>query len=269
MNKLSPLSFKNFYDKIESFPEYWKSLMPAADLNSVQECDWIKRAQVLDQLSAQNYVAIFLWNAFTNRFVYMSDKMEVFVGFDPALFTAEDGVNFSSTLVRPDQLNAALLLYEKGMNYGLKEGLKSHDKKVINLNFSYKTASGKYIQALQQCIIVEADENMQPKLVLNFAQNVSHIKKENSAGLVISSPLGIDIIGYDFDQKCLTEIKTFSVQEKKILQLLSEGFDTKKIADILSISHHTVDTHRRNLIKKADCIDTTAVVTFAKMINLI
>lgn len=251
------------------FPEFWKSLAPSNDIDFEQESAWIKQAQALDDFSAQNHVAIFLWKAFTNRFIYMSDKMRVFGGHDPGLFTAEDGVNFSCSLVRPDQLDAAIALYGQAMNYGREKKFKTFDKVVLTLNFLYKHTNGKYIQIMQQCIVVDADVDMQPKLVLSFAQNISHIKKENSVGLVVSRPEGTVLIGYDFDRKCLKEIKMFSVQEKRILQLLGQGFDTKKIADLLFISHHTVDTHRRNLIKKVDCFDTTAAVTFAKLINLI
>ena len=63
--------------------------------------------------------------------------------------------------------------------------------------------------------------------------------------------------------------KFYLTQEKKILALLAEGKQSKEIADELFISSHTIDTHRRNLLKKTNCIDTTALITFAKMTGLI
>ncbi len=138
MNKLNPLSFKRFYDKIQFFPEYWKSLMPSTDINSENEEDWIKRARVLDEFSAQNNVVVFLKKTFTNRFIFVSDKLKVLGGYDPGLFTAENGLNFSFSNLHPDHLNAVLLLYEAAMNYGTKKGLKTYDKLVLSLNYLTK-----------------------------------------------------------------------------------------------------------------------------------
>ena len=41
-----------------------------------------------------------------------------------------------------------------------------------------------------------------------------------------------------------------STREKEILEALSHGYNTNEIADQLQISSHTVDTHRKNLLRK-------------------
>ena len=41
-----------------------------------------------------------------------------------------------------------------------------------------------------------------------------------------------------------------SARELEVLRLLSEGLSSKQAADMLHISTHTVDTHRRNLLKR-------------------
>jgi DNA-binding CsgD family transcriptional regulator len=45
---------------------------------------------------------------------------------------------------------------------------------------------------------------------------------------------------------------TFSDREFEILQLLAHGMDSDKIAEKLFLSTHTVNTHRRNLLKKTN-----------------
>lgn len=49
---------------------------------------------------------------------------------------------------------------------------------------------------------------------------------------------------------------TLSDREKDIVRLLAEGLGSKQIADALHISTHTVDTHRRNLLKKTGTKNT-------------
>jgi DNA-binding CsgD family transcriptional regulator len=47
-----------------------------------------------------------------------------------------------------------------------------------------------------------------------------------------------------------------SLREREIVKLMGEGMSSKQISDYLSISTHTVDTHRRNLLKKTGTKNT-------------
>jgi DNA-binding CsgD family transcriptional regulator len=51
--------------------------------------------------------------------------------------------------------------------------------------------------------------------------------------------------------------------------LLAEGKSSKEIAKELGISSHTVDTHRRHLLEKTNCIDTTGMITYCKLVGLL
>jgi DNA-binding CsgD family transcriptional regulator len=54
------------------------------------------------------------------------------------------------------------------------------------------------------------------------------------------------------DESLLDNGYTFSDREFEILQLLALGMDSDKIAEKLFLSTHTVNTHRRNLLKKTN-----------------
>jgi len=47
-----------------------------------------------------------------------------------------------------------------------------------------------------------------------------------------------------------------SPREKEVVQLLAAGLSSKQIANQLFLSSHTVDTHRRNLLKKTGTKNT-------------
>ena len=47
-----------------------------------------------------------------------------------------------------------------------------------------------------------------------------------------------------------------SDREIEIVKLLAEGLCSKQIGRTLSISRHTVDTHRRNLLRKTGAANT-------------
>lgn len=52
-------------------------------------------------------------------------------------------------------------------------------------------------------------------------------------------------------------------REKSILKLIAEGFTNQAIADTLSLSVKTVDTHRNNMLAKLNLPNTAALVRFA------
>jgi two-component system nitrate/nitrite response regulator NarL len=54
-----------------------------------------------------------------------------------------------------------------------------------------------------------------------------------------------------------------SKREKEILQLIGEGKTSQEIADILFIGKATVDTHRKNIIKKINIHGKTDLIRFA------
>lgn len=54
-------------------------------------------------------------------------------------------------------------------------------------------------------------------------------------------------------------------REKEILRLISMGFNSQKIGKHLQISKNTVDTHRRNILKKTKLKSTFEIVSRSKM----
>jgi len=55
----------------------------------------------------------------------------------------------------------------------------------------------------------------------------------------------------------------FTFKEKEVLALISLGLTTKEIASRLNISHHTVETHRKNLLRKGEAKNSAQLVQMA------
>lgn len=54
-----------------------------------------------------------------------------------------------------------------------------------------------------------------------------------------------------------------SLREKEVLQLIGEEYNTPEIAEALGISHHTVETHRANLLLKSGARNTAGLIRWA------
>ncbi|RBW55900.1 DNA-binding response regulator [Tenacibaculum sp. E3R01] len=60
-----------------------------------------------------------------------------------------------------------------------------------------------------------------------------------------------------------TEKVTLSNREKEILQLIATGKTSKEIADVLFIAKTTVDTHRKNMIRKLNLSNGNELIKYA------
>ncbi|GGH06037.1 DNA-binding response regulator [Sphingobacterium alkalisoli] len=60
-----------------------------------------------------------------------------------------------------------------------------------------------------------------------------------------------------------TSIFLLSNREKEIIRLIKSGNTSKTIADILSISEYTVQTHRKNIFKKLGLVSMSELIAFA------
>jgi DNA-binding CsgD family transcriptional regulator len=55
-------------------------------------------------------------------------------------------------------------------------------------------------------------------------------------------------------------MKPITVQERRILKLIGQGYSTMQIAVKLSISKHTVESHRKNLLAKFDAKNAAELI---------
>ena len=68
---------------------------------------------------------------------------------------------------------------------------------------------------------------------------------------------------YISKKKNITETPEFSPREKEIIELCSNGFIAKEIADKLNISVNTVHNHKNNIFQKLNINNTMEMVQYA------
>lgn len=59
-----------------------------------------------------------------------------------------------------------------------------------------------------------------------------------------------------------------SEREKEVLKLIAEGKKTQQIADILHVSRHTINSHRKNILRKLNLKSPAELIVFAIENNL-
>jgi DNA-binding NarL/FixJ family response regulator len=65
------------------------------------------------------------------------------------------------------------------------------------------------------------------------------------------------------DEVVPSEIERLSARERQVLQLIAESKTSAEIGEVLHISPHTVDTHRRKIMEKLELHNVVDLVKFA------
>jgi len=65
------------------------------------------------------------------------------------------------------------------------------------------------------------------------------------------------------DKGILDRYESLSEREREIFQLVAEGNSTREIAELLSVSPATVETHRAHILQKLDLHSTAELVLYA------
>jgi two-component system NarL family response regulator len=84
-------------------------------------------------------------------------------------------------------------------------------------------------------------------------------------GLIYVSPLvAAQVVNARFPvDRDSIRIPVLAPREREVLQLLAEGHSSASIAKKLQISFHTVETHRRNIMRKLDLHSVAELTRYA------
>ena len=122
----------------------------------------------------------------------------------------------------------------------------------IRYDYQLKKADGTYLRILQQVIAIETGIAGEVIRSLGIHTDITHLKKEGKPTLSFigleGEPSYIDV---QVKKLFSPTEEVFSNREKEILVHLISGKTSSEIAKLLYISKNTVDTHRRNMIKKS------------------
>ena len=139
----------------------------------------------------------------------------------------------------------------------------------VSYDYRLRCGDGTYKWILMQTVTIQTDENGAVIRVLGVQTDITHLKTNNQ-------PSGLSFIGLD-GEKSYYNVKVDNIinlhsseesipltkREKEILQLIGEGKTSNEIASSLFISKTTVDSHRKNIMKKINIHGKTDLIRFA------
>ncbi len=120
-----------------------------------------------------------------------------------------------------------------------------------------------------EAYVVEALRNGATGYVLkdaNVADLVRAVREATAGRRYLSPPLSdraIEAYMQKANESTLDSYETLTAREREVLHLAAEGYTSTEIAERLSISPRTVETHRSNLMHKLDLRTQTDLIRYA------
>jgi DNA-binding CsgD family transcriptional regulator len=200
--------------------------------------------------------------------VYIHPNIEKVTGYPPKEFIPLGRIY---ELIHPNDREVVLKFskrtVEASKNY--KEKLKSDPQyAVYTIEFRLQKRNGEYIKVRRNtcCFKTDKDGNMVFALVI-----FTDISDTNKSDNVCFSQIvnGNDRICFDDLQEKYKTTINLTRRECEVLKLLSQGFSNTRISEKLFISKHTVISHRRHLLHKANVKNTAELIKYAINNNLL
>lgn len=143
---------------------------------------------------------------------------------------------------------------------------------IFHCGIRYILPDGKPIALFSKGSPIQYDEEKNFRYTFNYVQNINHLLKKDFPFYWIRISCGPNneyVRTFHSQDNLYSSKDLLSAREREILKLVSDDWDTKKIAESLYISTATVGNHRSNMIERMGARDTTALVQLAKMARII
>lgn len=227
----------------------------------------IQRVRELDHLLPYSSTFFCVTNTQDLRFEYISKNMHACLGLD-ANELKEKGMREFWSRMHPEDVELWLKAMNELMNFTLAEiSVEERNQMSYTWNYRLKNADGQYVNIIQNTTPLDFDFNMKP--IIGLAHyTVLHNDIKMRMPITATAKYLNDAHVYEtryfnnFSEKLLSD--GISNRERDVIRLLVLDYSSKDIAEKLNISHNTVDTHRRNILKKLKISSTGELVGLVK-----
>ncbi|GAA4962365.1 helix-turn-helix transcriptional regulator [Algibacter aquimarinus] len=199
-------------------------------------------------------------------FEYISKNMTACLGLDKETLKS-NGMRYFWGRMHEDDVENWLKALNELMIFTLKEiDAQDRGKMTYTWNYRLKNGDDKYVNIIQNTTPLEFDKENKP--IIGLA-HYTVLHPDVNLQICASAKLLNDANEYEtkyfsnFSQKLLSN--GITNRERDIIRLLILNYSSKKIAEKLSISSNTVDTHRRNILKKLNISSTGELIGILKL----
>ncbi|MEX2234623.1 MAG: LuxR C-terminal-related transcriptional regulator [Cyclobacteriaceae bacterium] len=196
------------------------------------------------------------------QYLYVSDGIVNILGYTAEEWKQE-GMDAAFRVVYADDKTRLKKLHADLFSFHFSVPIADRKKYLYTYDFRVVTKQNIIIWLMAQSSNIALDKDGKLSICFEICSDITHIKKNNIMTLSIvkwdSTQTGRNEKQFFYQ---LEERDFFTSRERQVLQLLSRGLSSKKIAGKLSISELTVFKHRSNMMKKAGVSNAGSLINY-------
>ena len=224
-----------------------------------------KHSVILQALSDMGNSGTGIFDYCKRQMVFYSSNFGGLLGYVPSDYAAT-GQQFFMSKLHPD--DALMLSVNSVSTLKIFNHFSSDEKLNHKMISEYRmlNALNQYVRLVEQYQVLKLDEKGQLWLAFNIVDvSPNQGESEPSKSQLLNFRTG-KIFPFDAPQKVTFEL---TKREKEILGLVKNGLLSKEISNKLSISVHTVNTHRQRFLEKLGANNSMEAVVFASKFGLL
>ena len=224
-----------------------------------------KHSVILQALSDMGNSGTGIFDYCKRQMVFYSSNFGGLLGYAPSDYK-ESGQQFFASKLHPD--DAHMLSINSVSALKIFNHFSSDEKLNHKMISEYRmlNAQNQYVRLVEQYQVLKLDEKGQLWLAFNIVDvSPNQGESEPSKSQLLNFRTG-KIIPLDAPKKVTFEL---TKREKEILGLVKNGLLSKEISNKLSISVHTVNTHRQRFLEKLGANNSMEAVVFASKFGLL
>ena len=222
----------------------------------------------LRQLAKIENSAITIFDLYKKEHVFASYNFAALFGYSMQEIE-EGGTEFFNSKIHPDDFIPLMEIGIKMLRYFYQLPQdKRADFKLIN-EYRIRKEDGTYTRVIEQHQALELDQYGNVWLALSVVDHSpNQVISEGVNSQVLNFKTG-EVFSLVEDENTRTEEIQLTKRESEVLSLIKKGFLSKEISEMLSISLHTVNTHRQRILKKLNANNSMEAVQYASRFGLV
>lgn len=222
----------------------------------------VSSLQYLSRISNSGYN---VFDFCKREIIFYSPNFGQMLGYSPVDYE-KTGQEFFSAKIHPEdalQLSLRSVSILKVFN-----NFSANDKLSYKMITEYRmlNSQGKYTWLIEQYQLIELDKKGQIWLMMGVVDISPNQEEGRGSKCQLLNFRTGEFILMDVPQKPQMEL---TKREMEILRLVKDGLLSKEISNKLSISFHTVNTHRQRLLEKLGANNSVEAVLFASRFGLL
>ena len=227
---------------------------------------WEKHRPYIEVLAQVNNSAIFV-SELHDKYLYISPNFKNFFGYELNTETDVETEGYKiESLIHPDDIIVLLNLQERVFDYIFNLPIKERINYKHIVEFRVVGSNREYVRVILQYHILEGAESREYILLLSVVDVSPDQNMEEPVKFRLANFKTGEIVTFPIIEE--TDV-ALTKREIEILKLVNIGMLSKEISNKLSISIHTVNRHRQNILEKMNVDNVMEAINYSRKLGLV